>query len=74
MMSEQDQIPKLLTTEDVAEKLQVDARTVVGYISRGELPAITLAGSYRIYPNDLKNFLDHRYKQPMKKKKKSNPE
>ncbi len=70
MMSEQDQeIPKLLTTEDIAEKLQVDARTVVGYISRGELPAITLAGSYRVYPADLKNFLDQRYKQPLKKRR-----
>ncbi len=64
-MSDQDQ--ELLTTEEVAKILKVGSRTVVDYITQGELPAISLKRGYRIYRKDLDEFLNQRYKRPEKK-------
>lgn len=63
-----DQGLELLTTEQVAELLKVRAATVRAYISRGELPAVELGGSYRVYRSDLDEFLKQRYKRPEPKK------
>ncbi len=61
-MSDQDL--ELLTTEEVAKILKVQSQTVRGYITRGELPAVDLKGSHRIYRKDLNEFLAQRYKRP----------
>lgn len=58
----------LLTTEEVAQKLRKQARTVRDYIAQGKLPAVDLDGRYLIYRKDLDAFLQARYKQPEKKK------
>jgi excisionase family DNA binding protein len=55
---------ELLTTDEVAEILKVQARTVLRYIAQKKLAAVDLEGSYRVYRRDLKKFLDQRYKQP----------
>ena len=60
-MNAQDE---LLTTEEVAEILKVQPRTVWRYITQRKLAAVDLEGSYRIYRRDLQAFLDQRYKQP----------
>ena len=54
---------ELLTTEEVAEIVKVQAATVRSWINQGKLPAIDLDGSYRIYRQDLKEFLAQRYKR-----------
>ena len=49
---------KLLTPEQVAERLQVTERTVYGWLRRGRLPALKLGRLWRIRPEDLEAFLE----------------
>ena len=49
---------KLLTPEQVAERLQVTERTVYGWLRRGNLPALKLGRLWRIRPEDLEGFLE----------------
>ena len=48
---------RLMTTEEVAELLRLDAVTVRRLITRGELPAYRIAGEYRFSQEDLEKFL-----------------
>jgi excisionase family DNA binding protein len=64
MMNDQDQDLELLTTEEIAQILKIEPRTVRSYITQGKLPAVELEGSYRVYRRDLKEFLAQRYKRP----------
>jgi len=48
----------LLTPEQVAGILQVHVLTIYGYIRDGKLDAIRLGRSYRITPQDLKQFIE----------------
>jgi len=53
----------LLTTEQVAEILQVHVLTVYSYIRQGKLDAVRIGRSYRIMPEDLSHFIEsHRLK------------
>jgi excisionase family DNA binding protein len=49
---------RLLTTEEVAELLRIDAVTVRRLIMRGELTAYRIAGEFRFTPADLEKFLE----------------
>ena len=49
---------KLLTPEQVAERLQVTERTVYGWLRRGTLPALKLGRLWRIRSEDLEGFLE----------------
>ena len=49
---------KLLTPEQVAERLQVTERTVYGWLRRGKLPALKLGRLWRIRSEDLAAFLE----------------
>ena len=49
---------KLLTPEQVAERLQVTERTVYAWLRRGNLPALKLGRLWRIRPEDLEGFLE----------------
>ena len=49
---------KLLTPEQVAERLQVTERTVYEWLRRGTLPALKLGRLWRIRPEDLEGFLE----------------
>lgn len=62
-MSDQDE---LLTTDEIAKILKVEARTVRAYITQGKLAAIYLEGKYRVYRRDFDEFLKQRYKSPEK--------
>jgi len=55
---------KLLTPEQVAERLQVTERTVYGWLRRGKLPALKLGRLWRIRPDDLETFLENARKMP----------
>ena len=57
---------ELLTTDEVAAILKVQARTVLSYIAQDKLAAVNLEGSYRIYREDLNEFLAKRYRRPEK--------
>jgi excisionase family DNA binding protein len=50
----------LLTTENVAELLQVDVETVRRYIREGKLRAIKLGREYRVRREDFEEFLEER--------------
>ena len=49
---------KLLTPEQVAERLQVTERTVYGWLRRGKLTALKLGRLWRIRQDDLEAFLE----------------
>ena len=49
---------KLLTPEQVAERLQVTELTVYGWLRRGRLPALKLGRLWRIRQDDLEAFLE----------------
>ncbi len=51
---------KLLTTEQVAELLQVHPFTVLKYIKTGKLKAIKLGRVWRIRESDVERFLEER--------------
>jgi len=50
----------LLTTENVADLLQVDVETVRRYIREGKLRAIKLGREYRVRREDFEEFLEER--------------
>ena len=53
------QLERLLTTEELAELLQVSIRTIEGWAYRGVGPRVTKIGSNRRYrPADVAAFLD----------------
>ena len=49
-----------LTTEDIAEQLQISVFTVRRYIRSGKLRAVKLEGSYRIRRSEFERFLKAR--------------
>ena len=49
---------RLMTTEEVAELLRLDAVTVRRLVARGELPAYRIAGEYRFTPSGVENFVE----------------
>ncbi|MFC1647796.1 helix-turn-helix domain-containing protein [Patescibacteria group bacterium] len=51
---------KLLTTEQVAELLQVHPFTVLKYIKTGKLKAIKLGRVWRIRESNVERFLEER--------------
>ena len=55
---------KLLTPEQVAERLRVTERTVYSWLRRGKLPALKLGRLWRIRPDDLETFLENARKMP----------
>lgn len=69
----QEHIGTLLTTEEVATKLQVHVKTVREWIVSGELQAVNLGQAYRVDERDLIAFLERR-KQPRPRRKKQEQE
>ncbi|RJQ14874.1 DNA-binding protein [Candidatus Parcubacteria bacterium] len=58
---------KLLTIEEVAEKLRVSTRTIIRYIESGRLKASKI-GVWRIKESDLAHFLEESSNVKRKKK------
>lgn len=48
------------TVEEVAQDLRINAETVRRYIKRGELPAVSVGGVYRISAEDYERFVQER--------------
>lgn len=52
---------KMLTIEEVAERMRVNEKTVRSWIASGELPAFPIGKrGYRISETDLHNFVEAR--------------
>src|SRR5256885_16141615 len=49
---------RMMTTEEVAELLRIDAVTVRRLVTRGELIAYRIAGEYRFTPAGVENFVE----------------
>ncbi len=49
---------KLLTPTDVANRLQVNERTVAQWLRRGHLRGFKIGKGWRISPDDLQAFLE----------------
>lgn len=49
---------RMMTTEEVAELLRIDAVTVRRLATRGELIAYRIAGEYRFTPTGVENFVE----------------
>jgi excisionase family DNA binding protein len=61
MMQDQDQDrDKLLTPQQVADRLQVEIRTIRRYIKQGKLSVIRLDRAQRIRQSELERFLRER--------------
>ena len=58
---------KLLTPTDVAERLQVNDRTVTQWLRKGHLRGFKLGKEWRISPDDLQAFLEVSANKPMDK-------
>ena len=49
---------KLLTPTDVAERLQVNERTVAIWLRKGHLRGFKIGKEWRVSPDDLQAFLE----------------
>jgi excisionase family DNA binding protein len=49
---------KLLTPTDVADRLQVNERTVTQWLRKGHLRGFKIGKEWRISPDDLQAFLE----------------
>ena len=58
---------KLLKPTDVAERLQVNERTVTLWLRKGHLRGFKLGKEWRISPDDLQAFLEASANKPMDK-------
>lgn len=54
---------RMLTPEQVAEKLQITAGTVYVWLRSGRIRGVKLGRLWRIRPADLSAFLDHQARQ-----------
>lgn len=58
----------LLTTKEVAERLQLKIQTVQKYIRDGKINAIKFGGKvYRVSETELQTFLENQKGMPIKK-------
>ncbi len=60
-------IEKLLTPTDVANRLQVNERTVTIWLRKGHLRGFKIGKEWRISPDDLQAFLEASANKPMDK-------
>ena len=58
---------KLLTPTDVADRLQVNERTVTQWLRKGHLRGFKIGKEWRISPDDLQAFLEASANKPMDK-------
>lgn len=48
---------KLLTPDQVAERLQVSVQTIYTWMRSGYLPSVKMGRLWRVRPNDLEDFI-----------------
>ncbi len=58
---------KMLTPTDVADRLQVNERTVTLWLRKGHLRGFKIGKEWRISPDDLQAFLEASANNPMDK-------
>ncbi|MGI8814647.1 MAG: helix-turn-helix domain-containing protein [Pseudonocardia sp.] len=55
--SDESKTPELLTTRAAAEMLNVSKMTVYRLVRAGELPALRIGRSFRIYRHELETYI-----------------
>ena len=45
--------PEVMTVDEVAELLRLDRRTIITYITKGQIPALKVGKSYRIAKQNI---------------------
>ena len=58
---------KLLTPTDVAERLQLQERTVTRWLRTGYLRGFKLGKEWRVSSEDLYSFIEHHANKPLDK-------
>lgn len=53
-----DKEPEILTVRDLCRLLHICRNTAYGLLNNGEIPAIMIAGTYKIRKRDLISFLE----------------
>jgi excisionase family DNA binding protein len=53
-----DGLPQYLTANEVAERLKVHPKTVLGWIRSGELKAVRVGKSWRLLEPDVLAFIE----------------
>jgi len=51
---------RLLTADDIAQRLQVSKSLAYALMQRGEIPTVRLGRAVRVRPQDLEEFIDSR--------------
>jgi excisionase family DNA binding protein len=49
-----------LTPEEVAQRLQLHVQTVKRLLRQGKMPGYKIEGSWRVYPEELRDWLKQR--------------
>ncbi len=57
----------LLTPDQVAERLQLQERTVTRWLRTGYLRGFKLGKEWRVSSEDLRSFIDHHANKPLDK-------
>jgi excisionase family DNA binding protein len=52
---------EILTVKEIAEILRVHPTTIYNIIKRGDLPAIKVGNSYRVYKSDFVEYIKDHY-------------
>lgn len=50
-------VPQMMTTEQVANRLQLHPNTVLQMLRSGELPGRKVRGSWRVHPEQLDSYM-----------------
>lgn len=53
-----EQEKKILTVDEVAERLRLHRRTVIRLIKKGELPGMQIGGQWRVLTKQLEAYLE----------------
>jgi excisionase family DNA binding protein len=67
------EVEKFYTTDEVAEKLNIEKEVIRDLIRKSELYAIKIGKSYRITDSDLQEFLIDRYTRNKRSEKAAEP-
>lgn len=59
-MTEQPEVERLLTLQDVAERWQVSTKTIQRLIAAGRLRPVHIGRNIRLHPSEIKKYESHR--------------
>ncbi|MFA6832210.1 MAG: helix-turn-helix domain-containing protein [Bacteroidaceae bacterium] len=66
-MIENSENPKVYSVNDLVEILQLNRKTITGYIRTGQIKAFRVGNGYRVTNSSLELFMSSREVKPTKK-------